>query len=284
VYLNYKAGLWVYAGGELQVLGQKGREVIFQGARREKEYTDEPGQWDRIWINEGSDNNIIDYAIIKNGYVGVQCELFGDDSILAKKRQLTISNTKIQNMSLWGLYALAFKIYGYNNVISNCQEHSLNITLGGLYAFYHCTFANYWAKEKAREKTTINVNNHSTLQVIPLYFYMANSIVDGKLDNEVTLDLKDDPTYTYTYTFSNNWLKTSIDASGSRFINNVIGSKSDVLRYKDIPNYDFAPASDETRISNFQYMPVSDATVAPKDITGKTRNTTKVTAGAYELP
>lgn len=53
VYMNYKAGLWVYKGGQLKVLGEKGNEVVFQGARRDKDYADEPGQWDRIWINEG---------------------------------------------------------------------------------------------------------------------------------------------------------------------------------------------------------------------------------------
>lgn len=36
IYMNYKAGLWVYKGGQLKVLGEKGNEVIFQGARREK--------------------------------------------------------------------------------------------------------------------------------------------------------------------------------------------------------------------------------------------------------
>jgi hypothetical protein len=287
VYLNYKAGLWVLPGGQLQVLGQKGKEVVFQGARREKEYTDEPGQWDRIWINEGSDKNKIDYAIIKNGFIGVQAEVFGSDTNLIKKRRLDITNTKIQNMSMWGVYCLAYNVYGWNSVISNCQEHSLNIVLGGGYRFIHCTFANYMTKGKTREKAAVNINNYSTLQTIPLFFYMGNSIIDGRLDNELTVDVKNEGNAVANYTFSNSWMKTSIDASDqTRFINNRLNGKDQILRYKDIAAYDFEPAADESRVKNFVHpMAAADAVEGDgRDIKGQLRKTTSVTAGAYELP
>jgi hypothetical protein len=280
VYLNYKAGLWVFRGGQIQVLGQKGNEVIFQGARLEKDFADEPGQWDRIWINEGSDNNIIDYAIIKNAYVGVQAELFGTD--FSYKRKLKISNTKIQNMSLWGLYSFAYNIEASNNVISNCQEYSLNILLGGAYSFIHCTFANYWNKDKQRDKTTLNINNYSTVQVLPLNLHIGNCIVDGTLENEITLDLKADSALTYT--FSNCWLKSNINTSNQNiFINDRKGNLDDVLRYTDISTYNFDPLASENRITNFTgTLATQDAMAIPTDITGKTRNTSSVTAGAYE--
>jgi hypothetical protein len=281
IYLNYKAGLWVYKGGELQVLGQKGNEVIFQGARREKDYADEPGQWDRIWINEGSKNNIIDYAIIKNGYIGIQTELFGN---VLDSSQLTLTNTRIQNMSMWGLYSLFYRIYAGNNVISNCQEHSVNVLLGGAYEFVHCTFANYWNKDKPRDKATVNVNNHSSVQTLPIYINFKNCIIDGKLDNEINLDIKEDTTFPPTYTFSNCWIKTNSDLSNAtHFINNKAGSKDDVLDYKDVPAYNFEPKPGETRIKNFVHPLASSAAAAfPKDIVGQTRNTTSVTAGAYQ--
>lgn len=284
VYLNYKAGLWVYPGGELKVLGQKGNEVIFQGARREKDYADEPGQWDRIWINEGSNNNVIDYAIIKNGYIGIQTEPLGDDTTLLKKGTLTLTNTKIQNMSMWGLYSIFYKIYGANNVISNCQEHSLNIVLGGAYFFTHCTFANYWNKPSYRDKPAVNISNYTTKQVAPINLHMGNCIVDGKLENELKLDFKDESNTTATYTLSNNWMKTTTELSDvNHFINNRVGGKSDELQYKDISAYNFEPEASETRIKNFVHpMATSDASLEPKDITGKNRNTSSVTAGAYE--
>lgn len=286
VYMNYKAGLWVFAGGQLQVLGQKGNEVIIQGARREKEYTDEPGQWDRIWINEGSDQNKIDYAIIKNGYIGVQAELIGDDAELAKKRVLRITNSKIQNMSLWGLYGLAYQIIAINNVISNCQEYSVNILLGGGYYFAHNTIVNYWNKQKSRDKPALNINNHSKEQVYPLYFYLGNSVVDGRLENEFNLDLTEDVSYPYTYTVSNSYLKTTMSTTNTvHYFNNKSASASDPLKYKDADTYDFSPAAEEKRIGGFVHpYATQDALNAGPDINGKTRNTSSVTAGAYELP
>jgi hypothetical protein len=68
VYFHQNAGLWVYRYGTLQVNGTQGNEVVFQGDRREADYADMPGQWDRIWINEGHTDNYINYAIIKNGF------------------------------------------------------------------------------------------------------------------------------------------------------------------------------------------------------------------------
>jgi hypothetical protein len=283
VYMNSLAAIWVYAGGQLQVLGKKDKEVVFQGVRREKELADEPSQWDRIWINEGSDQNIIDYAIIKNAFIGVQCELFGDDSILAKKRQLTITNTKIQNMGRFGLYSVAYNIYGGNNVISNCKEYSLNILLGGAYRFIHCTFANYWSKD-ARDKQALMLNNNSTLQVLPLSAYFGNCIIDGKLDNELSIDVKTNSGFPTTYTFSNCYIKTNTDISSpSYFFNNVKGDKNSVLNYKDVAAYNFEPLASETWLKNFVYLNPADQTAFPNDIMGKPRNTTSVTAGAYHV-
>ncbi len=286
IFMNYKAGIWVLPGGQIQVLGKKGKEVVFQGARREKDFADEPGQWDRIWINEGSDQNIIDYAILKNGYIGIQAEQFGQDTNLAKKKLLTLTNTKIQNMSMWGLYALYFNIAAGNNVISNCQEYSVNILLGGSYKFVHCTFANYWSKDKAREKTTINVNNYSDTQILPLNAQFGNCIIDGKLDNELTLDVKTSPQYPVDYKFSNCWMKSNVNTSdATKFINNVKGSKTSTLKYKDIDKYNFEPDASETKIKNFvSPSATADALLVPQDINGLNRNTVNVTAGAYEVP
>lgn len=277
IYLNNDANLWVYRYGQLQVLGQKGNEVTFQGARRERDFVDMPGQWGRIWINEGNANNKIDYAIIKDGFIGVQAELFGNNGSVPSL--LEITNTKIQNMSKWGLYTLAFNVIGKNNVISDCQEHSLNITLGGSYLFLHCTFANFWSKGKVREKSTVNINNYNDAQEVFLYSYFGNCIVDGKMANELNVDIQ--TAQTPTVTFSNSWIKTDGDVSdANRFINIKKGSTS--LKYKDITKYDFEP-DNESQIKGFVHPKAStDAALVPTDIKGTARNTSSVTAGAYE--
>lgn len=277
IYLNPKATMWVYRYGQIQVLGQKGNEVIFQNVRREQDYLDRPGEWDRIWINEGSINNKIDYAIIKNGFIGVQAELFGNDGSVPHHLQIT--NTKIQNMSMWGFYGLAFSVTGGNNVISNCQEHCVNLTLGGYYEFLQCTFSNFWAKETAREKPTINVNNYNDAQEIPMYTYFGNCIIDGKMSNELNIDLK--TALTPTLIFSNSWIKTNSDVTdANRFVN--IRKDNTSLNYKDPTTYDFR-TDNENRHKGFVHADASaDAALFPKDIEGTTRNTASVTAGAYE--
>ncbi|MGZ4037961.1 MAG: hypothetical protein ACXVPQ_09055, partial [Bacteroidia bacterium] len=100
VYFHQNAGLWVYPGGTLKANGALGNEITFQGDRPEADYADVPGQWDRIWINEGSKGNVLNYCIIKNGYIGVQAELLFRDFYNPKSQNLlTITNTQIHNMS-----------------------------------------------------------------------------------------------------------------------------------------------------------------------------------------
>ncbi|MBA2613554.1 MAG: hypothetical protein H0U95_16440 [Bacteroidetes bacterium] len=286
IYLNNKAGLWVFRYGELKVHGQKGNEVIFTGARRDKEYADEPGQWDRIWINEGSVNNEINYAIIKNGYVGVQAELFGNN--FNEPRRLKMTNTKIQNMSLWGFYGLGYNVYAGNNVISNCQEHCVNIALGGKYTFLNSTFANFWEKEKSRDKPAININNHTNSQVLPLdSAYFGNCIVDGLLVNEINLDLDySDTNFPPKYIFSNCWLKTS-NSTGDplHYVGDIrtnISTGKSNLSFNDYKNYNFQ-ATSESRIRNFTLTSAqTDALKFQFDLNNTPRNTSNVTIGAYE--
>ncbi len=288
IYMNYKAGIWVFRKGELQILGQKGNEVIIQGARREADYADEPGQWDRIWINEGSLNNVIDYAIIKNGYIGVQAELFASDfSNVLNPRRLKITNTRIQNMSLWGLYAVAFNIYGGNNVISNCQEYSVNLSLGGKYTFLHCTFSNFWSKGKVRELSTVRVNNYYEQTVLPLdSCYFGNCIIDGQLANELTVDVKNAATYTANPFFSSCWIRSNADLSdASRYLE--IRKSDSPLEYEDIATYNFETKTDENRIKGFTHAKaLSDAGKFPFDIKGNSRSTSiasgSITVGAYQ--
>lgn len=278
VYLNNRASLWVYKGGQLQVLGQKGNEVLFQAARRER--GEKPGQWDRIWINEGSNFNKIDYAIIKGGFIGIQAELIGDS--LGGPGQLTLTNTKIMNMSKWGLYCFAYKVYAGNNVISNCQEHSLNIVYGGTYEFRHCTFANYWSEDKPRELATVKVNNYSEAQTLPVNVYFGNCIIDGKLDNELIMDLKADNTFPPQYKVSSSLVKTTSPLSdAAHYID--IRKVSSPVKYKDVAKYDFEPDGD-SQVKNFLGPnSYTDLTKFPTDINIVFRNASNVVAGAYDV-
>jgi hypothetical protein len=110
--------------------------------------------------------------------------------------------------------------------------------------------------------------------------------VDGRLENEFNLDLTQDVTYPYTYTVSNCYLKTNLSTTNTtHYYNNKNASSSEPLKYKDADTYDFSPATEEKRIGGFVHpFATQDALNVGTDVNGKTRNTSTVTAGAYELP
>jgi len=278
LYFNNNAGLWVYRYGTLKVHGALGNEVLFTGARREPEYADAPGQWDRIWINEGSPNNEIDYAIIKNGFVGIQAELLG--TTFSDPRRVRVTNTIIQNMSKWGIYGSIFNIYGGNNVVSNCQEYCVNIALGGNYTFIHCTFANYWSQEKPRTLPTLNINNYSTAQVLPLdTCYFGNCIIDGTLSSEISIDVHSDMTYPPMYFFSSCVLKTTMSTSDvTKFDSNKINVPCDFV---DTKNYNFDIGANTQAGPLTGTNTAADVAKFPIDIKAFTR-TSPFYAGAYK--
>jgi hypothetical protein len=107
--------------GKLLVNGTKEEPVIFQGDRLENWFETKPGQWGAAILNDsvsyqlggihfldGSTDNVIDYAIIKNGIKGIQV----DNHTNSSKPTLTLSNTIIQDMSLAGLYAQTSNVAG----------------------------------------------------------------------------------------------------------------------------------------------------------------------------
>ena len=189
VYLHQNAGLWVYRYGTLQVNGTQGNEVVFQGDRRELDYADMPGQWDRIWINEGHTDNYINYAIIKNSFIGVQASILSNPN---QPRKLKLTNTIIKNCSKWGLYTQYFNVWAANNVIVNCKEYCAAMSLGGNYTFLHNTFANYYSQEGGRGgQPCVHIDNYDGTDIWPIdSMYFANCIIEGSQGNEFEQDIK----------------------------------------------------------------------------------------------
>lgn len=286
LYFHQNAGLWVYRYGTLQVNGTLGNEVIFQGDRREVDYLDVPGQWDRIWINEGHTDNYINYAIVKNSYIGVQAEVLQN---LTEPKRLKITNTIIKNCSRWGVYGFGFTIWGANNIISNCKEYCGLFSFGGNYTFLQTTFANYFNKDKGRGgQTCVGINNYITdkdgniVQYAPLdSACFTNSIVDGSLGNELTIDVKSASAYSKFYKFSHCLLKTS-SFTGTMSVNNVFNQSSG---FKDVANYDFRINESSKARGIGDPVTVSLYPVLSTDIKGSSRVGVGLSdAGAHQYP
>jgi hypothetical protein len=176
VYLYNNSGLWIYKDGTLIVNGTLQDSVVFQGTRKETAYREIPGQWDRIWINQGSNNNKINYAVIKNGFIGLQCENVESFGPGNQPGKLTLTNSKIYNFSGLGMFLKDYTVDAGNLLIYDCKEYLVGITRGGDYRFRHATLANYWNKD-IRQNPAVYFANSSNTQaesskpLTQCYFY-----------------------------------------------------------------------------------------------------------------
>jgi hypothetical protein len=147
VHFHSDSGIIVTDNGTLNINGELStdqetleNEVILEGDRLEPLYTDIPGQWGAIYLYNGSLNNTINYATIKNATIGI----ISDGNQDATNDKLSITNSQIYNTSSFGIRATATSITAENLVINNCGQSSFAGTYGGKYNFKHCTIANYW--------------------------------------------------------------------------------------------------------------------------------------------
>lgn len=233
IYVHNGGGIWVYRYGTIKIEGTLTNPVTFQGDRLEQEYQDVPGQWDRIWINEGSVNNVINFAVIKNAYIGVHAGVSVFDglelpwvTLPVPPSKLTLTNTIIQNCSYSGILGHDYNISGGTDVIVNCGQHLLEFDYGGNYTFYQCTFANYWNQtnnsSNGSPRTTPsfyfnNYYNGSTLSAFDS-LHFGNCIFDGLLAEEFQFDTTSGTIsgFTVPYYFDHCALTTGlISASGT---------------------------------------------------------------------
>ena len=211
IYFHNNSGLWIYKGGTIKARGSVDAPIIFQGDRLEEFYKDLPGQWDRIWINEGSINNEIDYAVIRNGFIGLQLETLQEQM----GNQLILSNTRIENMTGYGILTRFYNMTAYNNVVVNCGQYLAAFTWGGYYDIRQCTFANYWSTS-VRVTPSLVLNNYATDTNdvhYPFEFqgYFGNNIFYGRNEDELLLLF--DEGATIQYQFDHCLLQTVLDVS-----------------------------------------------------------------------
>ncbi|MDZ7744110.1 MAG: choice-of-anchor Q domain-containing protein [Bacteroidota bacterium] len=182
------------------------RPVTFEGARLDFAYRDVPGQWDRIWINEGAVDNEIHHAIIRNGFIGLQLETL--EQTMGNK--VIITNTIIENMTGMGLFTRLYDVSAENLVIDNCGNYGLALTIGGNYDFRQSTFANYWIGS-VRQTPNLFFNNFyfdqdEVAHAFDFNAYFGNCIIYGR--NEEEFDFEKDDGAAFNYIFDHCLLKT----------------------------------------------------------------------------
>jgi len=212
------SGMWVYSGGSFSVNGTASEPVTFEGSRLEQAYKETPGQWDRILINEGTKDNVINYAIIKNGFIGIQTEKDSDPM----SNRLILTNTIIRNMEGVGLLSRFYHIIAGNTVFANCGAYAVTLTSGGSYDFRHCTIGNYW-NYSARQSPSLVVSNYYTDLTNNIQYsgdldsaYFGNCIIYGLNDEELLHDSVS--TQAFNYKFDHCLIKTKTNINKANFV------------------------------------------------------------------
>jgi hypothetical protein len=289
LYFHNNSGLIVDEEGSLKVNGTINNKVVFEGDRLEHRFNNTPGQWGTIWMRAGSKENEINYAIIKNGIIGVLVDSLGSNA-----PTLSIKNSQIYNNSSYGILGRETNILGENLVVGNTGQSSLALTIGGTYNFTHSTFANYWTNGTRQLPTVLvnnffNYNDSNSQEITETRDLHAanftNCIIDGNNNIEFVLDKVNGSIFNYSIknnmiqfndvdnVFANN---TELDFTDtSHYLNNIINGN---LNFKDPSINQFNIGQNNEGINKALN---SAALLFPLDILGTDR-TTKPDIGAYQ--
>lgn len=286
LYFFNNGGLWIYRDGSLNVNGTKDHPVIFRGTRLEQSYEDTPGQWDRIWINEGGICNI-NYAIIKNGFIGLQTEyLWGDADGFSEPTNLTVSNTIIKNMSGIGIYSKNFESNYTNCVIANCGVSCVALYCGNT-DFTHCTIADYWKYGQRSGPSVLLADyfTHYNLTAQQNYEYLdslhasfKNCVVYGNTEMEIEYDT--DNNNAFADIWNNCIIKVDpaeIDISNIQHFINILNNQDPLFESYSDNDYHLQSGSPAINFGDPAF-----STGIATDIDGNPRNVNNPDLGAYE--
>ena len=277
VHLHKGGVLWVFDDGCLEVNGTKDEPVTFQGDRLDRWYDKDYSQWDRIWICESNRDSKINYAVIKNAFIGIQAETMER----LKNGKLLLTNTVIKSSHL-GLLAKTYTIEASNNVFMECVQSCVALTEGGDYTFVNNTICNGYLNRRGTSSLYINnfyeyEDKDKKRHIVPFDF-------TGNFVNNIVYGAKDSSEFSYSYvkeakfevSFENCLLKTT-----ERWLANPITHTQTLLNKS--PDFENEKEYD-LRLKNTSPCKRAGKSVLwlQTDIEGNIRNTSSPSIGAYE--
>jgi len=294
LHFHENSGIIVSNGASINVNGAYSNdrdllenEVIFEGDRLEPDFSNVPGQWGTIWLLDGSLDNTINYATIKNSTIGVLSDGNPDES----NNKLTITNTQVYNSSSFGVLGRNTSITGENVVINNSGLSSFAGTLGGKYNFTHSTIANYW-DDGFRQFPAVLLNNFvldednvATIADLTEANF-NNCIIYGNDNPEILLDEIEDASVVFNFKFTNCLIRfedNNNNFTGANYdFNDTAKYEGNLFNenpnFKDVELNEFLIGDDSA--ANGQGL-ASFATQVPFDILNVNR-TSSPDLGAYQ--
>lgn len=199
---------YIYSKGSIFAEGTADERIVFRNERLDPAYENIPGQWGGIILLEGSHDNYMDFAIIRNAEYGIRLGAPDQDTI----PDIILKNTIIENMSNSGILCFSSDLYAENVLVNNCIELNLGNIAGGNYAYKHCTFANY-SFNYIRQSPSVFISDNIVLDdnssiIEDIYVELQNSIIDGNMEDEILFDLSGGASTSFA--FNNTMFKTTI--------------------------------------------------------------------------
>jgi hypothetical protein len=191
--------------GTLTANGTKKDSISFMSDRLEKIYSNEPGQWNGIHLYPNSKNSQINYAVIKNGVVGITVDSLSTNN----NPKLLLSNSIIKNMEVVGFLGYQTDLAAFNNLFVNCGQYLIYGVGGGNYNLKQNTFAALNVNYPRRTAAVYLSDFISNTQYQDLNLAFINNIVWGNLVDEFVVEKKGTKSL-LNATIKNNLLKTSL--------------------------------------------------------------------------
>jgi hypothetical protein len=228
VYMHQDSRLFVL--GSLKINGTQSDSVIFQGDRLDPlvwigDYIDIPGQWGGLYFFNQSHDNVINYAVFKNGGAAtnvtinnqvqsvqgavIQCD---SNAVPSVNPKLKLTNTVIRTSSGYGVLAYNSTIDMENCRVVECAAENICFFQGGKYHVYDCTVGTYGSEFLSHtDHLSMAVLNYlpidqNTYFAAPLTADIKNVIVYGSLQSEIFFDSK--PDFTSVVSLTNCLVKT----------------------------------------------------------------------------
>jgi hypothetical protein len=260
--------------GALHVQGMQNNEVVFQGDRLESMYSNVAGQYYGIYFHEALPSTI-DYAILKNGTVGVH--LYHEDPNNAGYT-LELTNTRIFNASRYGVFIYAgAKVKAENCIISRNESHALLVLEGGDFNFNHCNLVGYgnsqvpavgisnYFYKTATGVTTVSSINEGVLR---------NCVITGNLDYELAIDTINAPGVTLNFNFTHSLIRSESTYTDPFYTN---------ILWNENPLFENTAQGDFLFLQNSPLNGAGINSPISTDILGNVRNNPP-DIGAIELP
>lgn len=281
VYLDNGASLFVQ--GRLRAVGDSANHVIFRNTRFDANYQQAPGQWGGIIFLESSRDNLIRYADIENGEIGLgvgytiasqnnQTFFLPENGPLTA--QVHLEHTSIRHMSLAGILAFSSELSAHNVEIYNAGTYLVGNFAGGEYEYVHCTFSAY-PSFFSNNDPMVQFSDHVILspQITltgNLNLTLVNNIIWGPGREQMVISAVDETQVVVE--MSNNIIRSAEEWSGE---GNFASIAENFPGFRDPFAFDFG--LDSLAFARDKGLP----TDLPTDLTGALRDS-KPDIGAYE--